>query len=104
MDLLALSAHKLYGPKGAGALVVRGTARARLAPILFGGGQERGLRAGTLATHQIVGFGAAAALAAAEREMEALRLAGLTERLSAALRALGGVHLNGEGQCAPRDS
>lgn len=95
VDLLSLTAHKLYGPKGIGALVVRGSVRGRLAPLIHGGGQERGLRSGTLATHQIVGFGAAAALAAAEREREAQRLALLRERLWQQLQGLGGVHLNG---------
>ena len=64
VDLLSLTAHKFYGPKGIGALYVREQARPRIAPIQFGGGQERGLRPGTLPTHQIVGLGVAAALAA----------------------------------------
>jgi cysteine desulfurase len=62
VDLLSFTAHKLYGPKGIGALYVRNAARSRLQPILFGGGQERGLRAGTLPVHQIAGFGAACSL------------------------------------------
>ena len=100
VDLLSFTAHKLYGPKGIGALYVRAGVRARLLPLLVGGGQERGLRPGTLPTHQIVGFGTACALARAELEAEEPRLLALRERLWGRLRALGGVHLNGEG--APR--
>ena len=65
LDFVSFTAHKLYGPKGVGALYVRAEARAHLQPILFGGGQERGLRPGTLPTHQIVGFGVACELPAA---------------------------------------
>jgi cysteine desulfurase len=99
VSFLSLTAHKIYGPKGIGALFVRTASRARLAPVIFGGGQERGLRAGTLPTHQIVGFAAACALARQERG-EAKRLEILRDRLWSGLAALGGVHLNGEG--APR--
>jgi cysteine desulfurase len=63
VDLLSLSAHKVYGPKGAGALIVSGERGARLAPLQYGGGQERALRSGTVATHQVVGMGEAFALA-----------------------------------------
>lgn len=96
-DLLSLSAHKIYGPKGVGALWVRSSApRVRLAPILHGGGHERGLRSGTLDVPACVGFGVAARLALAEREREASRLAALRDRLLAWLRdRLGGVSLNG---------
>ena len=94
--LASLSAHKLHGPKGVGALWVRGRPRVPLAPILFGGGHERGLRSGTLNVPGIVGFGAAARLAARERGEEAARLARLRDRLDGALRgALDGVTLNG---------
>src|SRR5271170_3614436 len=65
-DLLSFTAHKLYGPKGIGALYVRRGARALLQPLIFGGGQERGLRPGTLAVHQIAGFGSACEIAARE--------------------------------------
>ena len=100
VDLLSFTAHKLYGPKGIGALYVRGSARGLLEPVIFGGGQERGLRPGTLANHQIVGFGAACELAAAALPAESARLRQLRERLWERLGALGGVHLNGAG--APR--
>jgi cysteine desulfurase len=100
IDLLSCSAHKLYGPKGVGALYVRrrrqSGARLSLAPILFGGGQERGLRSGTLPVPLIVGFAEALALALAEREVEASRLAALRERLFALLTSgLPGVQRNG---------
>lgn len=84
VDLLSLSAHKLHGPKGIGALYVRkGTA---LSPIIFGGGQERGLRSATENVAGIVGFGAAAAIAQAELEQEAIRLAGLRDELAGELK------------------
>jgi cysteine desulfurase len=102
LDLMSITAHKLYGPKGVGALYVRGEARAHLQPIVFGGGQERGLRPGTLPTHQIVGFGAACELARVRLMAEHARLAGLRERLWRGLAPLGGVHANGEGApCVP---
>jgi cysteine desulfurase len=97
VDMLSFTAHKLYGPKGAGALYVRRPARPALQPITFGGGQERGLRPGTLATHQIVGLGTACSLARQLQPAEAARLAVLRERLWAGIAGLGGVHLNGEG-------
>ncbi|HXZ58904.1 MAG TPA: aminotransferase class V-fold PLP-dependent enzyme [Steroidobacteraceae bacterium] len=95
VDFLSFTAHKLYGPKGVGALYVRGSARGLLEPVTFGGGQELGLRPGTLATHQIVGFGSACEIAAAELPAESARLLALRERLWRALSPLGGVHLNG---------
>jgi cysteine desulfurase len=102
VDFMSITAHKLYGPKGVGALYVRGEARAHLQPIVFGGGQERGLRPGTLPTHQIVGFGAACELARRGLEAEHARLAALRERLWRGLAPLGGVHANGEGgPCVP---
>jgi cysteine desulfurase len=103
-DLLSLSAHKAYGPKGAGALVVaqRGGAGARvhLKPLQFGGGQERGLRAGTLATHQAVGMGMAFALAVTAQEDEIARIRQLQQRLWQGLSAIGGVLRNGNAQRA----
>jgi cysteine desulfurase len=93
VDLLSCTAHKLYGPKGVGALYVG--PRARVQPLLYGGGQERGLRPGTLATHQIVGFGAAARLAREALGSEPERLARLRDRLWRRLAALPGVLRNG---------
>jgi cysteine desulfurase len=95
LDFASFTAHKLYGPKGVGALYVRAGARGSLEPLTYGGGQERALRPGTLATHQIVGFGAACELAARELPAEGARLAALRERLWQGLEALGGTHLNG---------
>jgi cysteine desulfurase len=95
VDLLAFSAHKLYGPKGIGALWVGPRARTWLKPIIHGGGQERGLRSGTLATHQIVGFGVACELAAAALADERERQRALRERLWEGLQPLGGVYRNG---------
>ena len=100
VDLLSFTAHKLYGPKGVGALYVRRGVRPALRALSFGGGQERGLRPGTLPVHQIAGFGAACEILARELAAEGARLAVLTERLWEGLRPLGEVHLNGEG--APR--
>ena len=95
IDLLALTAHKLHGPKGVGALCVRREPRLGLVPLLHGGGQERGLRSGTLPTHQIVGMGAAYRIAAAEMREEGARIAGLRDRLWRGLAAVPGVLLNG---------
>jgi cysteine desulfurase len=95
VDFVSFTAHKLYGPKGIGALYVRSGSRARLSPVLFGGGQERGLRPGTLPTHQMVGFATACTLART-RKGEAQRLTVLRDRLWGGLSQLGGVHLNGE--------
>jgi len=86
-DLLSLSGHKLYGPKGIGALYVRRRPRVRLAPLFSGGGQERGLRSGTLAAPLVVGFGEACRIAAAEALLDAGRIAGQRDRFLAALSA-----------------
>jgi cysteine desulfurase len=100
IDLLSFSAHKLYGPKGVGALYVRrrrrSGSRVRVEPLVFGGGHERGLRSGTLPVPLIVGFAAAVELCLAEREAEAARLGALRDRLEARLaEALPGVERNG---------
>ena len=95
IDLLALTAHKVHGPKGVGALCVRREPRLGLVPLLHGGGQERGLRSGTLPTHQIVGLGAAFRIAAAEMAADGARIAGLRDRLWQGLAGIAGVALNG---------
>lgn len=94
-DLLAFTAHKLGGPKGIGALFVRREPRPALEPLLFGGGQEGGLRPGTLPTHQAVGFGRACELAAAALPEEEPRVRALRERLWARLATLARVERNG---------
>jgi cysteine desulfurase len=96
LDLLSLSAHKAYGPKGVGALLVSRRRGVQLQALQFGGGQERSLRSGTVPTHQVVGMGAALALAAAEWRAEVPHIAGLRDRLWAGLEALGGVLRNGD--------
>ncbi len=95
IDLLSLSAHKMYGPKGVGALFVRQRPRARVSPQLHGGGQEQGMRSGTLPVHQIVGMGAAAALASVRLSADAEHFARLNQQLWAALQGEGGVLRNG---------
>ncbi|WP_158743433.1 cysteine desulfurase family protein [Acidisphaera sp. L21] len=96
IDLASFSAHKLYGPKGVGALYVRRRPRARLLPLFSGGGQERGLRSGTLPTPLIVGFGEACRIAGLELQSESARLASLRDRLLAGLRdRLPGLRING---------
>ena len=92
--LLSVSAHKIGGPKGIGALFVR--PRTGIAAQVHGGGQQRGLRSGTLATHQIAGFGAAARRVAETRDSEQQRLAALRDRLWAHIETLDGVMRNGE--------
>ncbi|MEW6368609.1 MAG: IscS subfamily cysteine desulfurase [Acidobacteriota bacterium] len=96
IDLLSFSAHKLYAPKGAGFIYVRRDLPVRLAPLLEGGGQEEGLRSGTLNVPGIVGVGRACEIAAAEMEPEAARLTRYRERLKERILAeLDDVHLNG---------
>jgi len=96
IDLMSLTAHKIYGPKGIGALYVRRRhPRVQLAPQLHGGGHERGLRSGTLPTHQIVGLAKAVELAIAEMAVETQRLTNLRDRLWQHLQTLGGITLNG---------
>lgn len=95
IDLLSLSAHKFYGPKGVGALFVRREVQSQLAPQMHGGGHERGLRSGTLATHQIAGLGEAARIAREQLHEEASRIAGLRDRLWTAISDLPAVRRNG---------
>ena len=96
IDLMSVSGHKIYGPKGVGALYVRRRPRVRLAPLFSGGGQERGLRSGTLPVPLIVGLGEAARLAQADMAEETRRLAGLRDRLLNRLRsAIPALVLNG---------
>ncbi|MBB2188749.1 aminotransferase class V-fold PLP-dependent enzyme [Gluconacetobacter azotocaptans] len=95
-DLASVSAHKLYGPKGVGALYVRRRPRVRLAPLFSGGGQERGVRSGTLPTPLLVGFGEACRIARAGRVDEARRTAALRDGLLARLQAaMPGIVVNG---------
>ena len=96
VDLMSVSGHKMYGPKGIGALYVRRRPRVRLAPLVHGGGQERGMRSGTLATPLIVGLGAAAAIVANEMTEESERLGRLRDRLLDGLnRRIDGLVLAG---------
>lgn len=94
-DLLSLSGHKVYGPKGIGALFVRRRPRVRLAPLFSGGGQERGLRSGTLPAPLVIGFGEACRIAAIEGMLDSGRIAGQRERFLGALAAaVPGIVLN----------
>ncbi len=96
VDVASVSGHKLYGPKGVGALFVRRRPRVRLAPLFSGGGQERGLRSGTLPTPLIVGLGEACRLAQAEMAEEATRIGALRHRMLQQMRdALPGLVVNG---------
>lgn len=95
VDLMSFSAHKVYGPKGIGALYVRRSPRVRLKAQMHGGGHERGMRSGTLATHQIVGMGRAFELATQNLAAEQQRLRMLRDKLWNGLQSLEEVHLNG---------
>lgn len=95
VDLLSVSAHKFYGPKGVGALYVRREPQVKLAAQIHGGGHERGMRSGTLATHQLVGMGVAAEQAREQRVSDEQRISTLRDQLWQGLQAIGGVHLNG---------
>jgi len=96
VDLLSLSAHKIYGPKGIGALYVRRKPRVRLEAQMHGGGHERGMRSGTLPTHQCVGMGEAFRVARAEMAAENERLRALRDRLYHGLRDMPEVYVNGD--------
>ncbi|HCI53033.1 MAG TPA: IscS subfamily cysteine desulfurase [Gallionella sp.] len=96
VDLMSFSAHKTYGPKGIGALYVQRKPRVRLEAQMHGGGHERGMRSGTLATHQIVGMGEAFRIAKEEMTTENERIRTLRDRLMAGLMDMEEVHLNGD--------
>ncbi len=99
VDLMSMSAHKVYGPKGVGALFVRRKPRVRLMAQMHGGGHEKGYRSGTLPTHQIVGMGEACRVAHLEMPNELPRIQALRDRLWQGLSALDQVWLNGDLQC-----
>ncbi|KAK2772641.1 cysteine desulfurase [Emmonsiellopsis sp. PD_33] len=96
VDLLSISGHKIYGPKGVGACYVRRRPRVRLDPIITGGGQERGLRSGTLAPHLVVGFGEACRIAKEEMEYDTKRIHALSTRLLNGLLSMEHTTLNGD--------
>jgi cysteine desulfurase len=95
-DLLTITAHKIYGPKGIGALYVRRKPRVRLEAQIHGGGHERGFRSGTLPTHQIVGFGEAARLAKVEMEKDNAHVRALRDKLWNSIQDMEEVYLNGD--------
>lgn len=96
VDLMTFTAHKAYGPKGIGALYVRRNPKLRLEAQIHGGGHERGLRSGTLATHQIVGIGEAFRIAGIQMNSELNRIRRLQDRFYAGLRTIEGVYINGD--------
>ena len=96
VDLMSLTAHKIYGPKGIGALYVRRQPKVRIEPQVHGGGHEQGMRSGTLPTHQIVGMGEAFALAMNEMAAENARILALRNRLLNGLKAIPAITVNGE--------
>ena len=96
VDLMTFTAHKTYGPKGIGALYVRRKPRVRIEAQMHGGGHERGLRSGTLATHQIVGMGEAFRLAKEEMDSETARITALRDRLAKGLQEIEEVYINGD--------
>ncbi|MCM1512693.1 MAG: IscS subfamily cysteine desulfurase [Oxalobacter formigenes] len=96
IDLLTITAHKVYGPKGIGALFVRRKPKARLITQMHGGGHEQGLRSGTLATHQLVGMGEAFRIARQEMTTEIARIRKLAARLSAGLAGIEAIFFNGD--------
>ena len=96
VDLMTFTAHKTYGPKGIGALYVRRKPRVRIEAQMHGGGHERGLRSGTLATHQIVGMGEAFRIAREEMDEEIVRITALRDRLAKGLMVMEEVYINGD--------
>lgn len=95
VDLISFSAHKVYGPKGVGALYVRRRPKMRLQPLIHGGGHERGFRSGTLPTHQIVGMGAAFELAHSLQDSERARIKKLQQQFLQGMASVPGIYLNG---------
>ncbi len=96
VDLLTMTAHKMYGPKGVAALYVRRKPRVRIEAQIHGGGHERGFRSGTLATHQIVGFGESARIAKAEMATDNERIRALREKLWNSIKTMEEVYINGD--------
>ncbi|QYJ76638.1 MULTISPECIES: IscS subfamily cysteine desulfurase [Shewanella] len=96
VDLMSISGHKMYGPKGIGALYVRRKPRIRLESQMHGGGHERGMRSGTLPTHQIVGLGEAAAIAKADMESDNARIHALRDRLWNGIKDIEETYVNGD--------
>lgn len=94
VDLMSISGHKVYGPKGIGALYVKRSPELRIEALIHGGGHERGMRSGTLPTHQIVGMGEAFALAAQQGEADQARITVLRDQLLSAILDIDGVHCN----------
>ena len=98
VDMVSISAHKMYGPKGVGALYVRRKPRVRISPLIDGGGHERGMRSGTLPTHQCVGMGEAYRIAKLEMHEENKRIRGLQQRMLNGLKDVEEVFLNGHAE------
>ncbi|QYJ84777.1 IscS subfamily cysteine desulfurase [Shewanella mesophila] len=98
VDLMSISAHKMYGPKGIGALYVSRKPRIRLEATMHGGGHERGMRSGTLATHQIVGMGEAAAIAKSDMETDNARIRRLRDRLWDGIKHIEETYINGDAE------
>ena len=96
VDLMTITAHKMYGPKGIGALYVRRKPRVRIEPQIHGGGHERGMRSGTLPTHQIVGFGEAARIAKTEMAQDNERIRMLRDRLWKGFSSMEEIYVNGD--------
>jgi len=95
IDLMSLTAHKFYGPKGIGALYIADRPGCQIEPLLFGGGHERGMRPGTSAVHQILGIGLAAEIAATRLHDDLAHISALRERLWSGIRDLPGLYING---------
>lgn len=96
VDLLSISGHKIYGPKGIGALYVRRNPRVHLDPIIHGGGHERGMRSGTLVTHQIVGLGEALRIAKEEMEQDTQHIKAMRDRLLYGIQDIEEIYINGD--------